>query len=275
MSRARSRLRYELLRRGDLDAPTRARMLELMTLCYDNVDDQRFFADLEQKQHVIVLVDGGGTVQGFSTVRLAEEELEGRRVDILFSGDTVIHPDHWGAKALQRGFIAFAVLHKLRHPLRPLYWLLLSKGYKTYLLLTNNFPHAFPRPGEAPPPSLRALRDRVATSWWGSEYDAAREVLRFAVPRDRVKTGVAPIDAKTRERADVAFFLEKNPGWADGDELVCMTEIDFGLPLRFLWKQLRRRRRAHAPLAHALPSEEGASLPAHAPAPVPVDSRRP
>jgi hypothetical protein len=235
------KLRFEIQRRDALKSEARGRMLELMHLCYENVDDDRFFADLDNKQQVILLLDRQGELQGFSTIRLTEETLEGRRVDILFSGDTVIHPDHWGAKALQAGFVTFALLHKLKHPLRPLYWLLLSKGYKTYLLLTNNFPSAFPRHGAAPPASLRALRDRVATAWWGDEYDPRSEVLRFKEARDRVKHGVAPVDAEDRVRPDIAFFLEKNPGWAQGDELVCFAEIDFGLPVRFSWKQLKRR----------------------------------
>ena len=209
------KLRHRIVKREALDDAARARMLELMQLCYENVEPARFFSDLDNKQHVMLVVDEHGRLQGFSTIRVAEEQLDGRRVDILFSGDTVVHPDCWGAKALQRGFIEFSVRHKLKHPWRPLYWLLLSKGYKTYLLLANNFPHAFPsRASSSSPvaPGLRALRDRIATQWWGADYDAAAEVVRFAVARDRVKTGVAPIDPGTLAAPDVAFFVEKNPG---------------------------------------------------------------
>ena len=162
-----SALRHVLRSRASLSDAEQARMLSLMQLCYDNVDPTRFVADLANKRDVIVLVDGDGTIMGFSTVRIAEEMLEGRRVDILFSGDTVIHPDCWGAKALQWGFLAYTLRHKLRRPWRPLYWLLLSKGYKTYLLLTNNFPTAFPRRGHAAPAPLieigrASCRERVS-----------------------------------------------------------------------------------------------------------------
>lgn len=239
-----SRLRFTLRRRDSLDAAARARMLELMELCYENVDAARFAEDLDAKHHVIMLLDGAGTLQGFSTIRMATETLGGRPVDVLFSGDTVIHPDHWGAKALQRGFIAFALAHKLRHPRRRLFWLLLSKGYKTYLLLTNNFPSAFPRVDVTPPAQLRALRDRIACAWWGHEYDPATELLRFTVPRDHVRTAVAALDPAARRHADVAYFLDKNPRWAQGDELVCLAEIDLLLPWRFFTKDLGRRLRS-------------------------------
>lgn len=254
-----SRLRHRIVRRVDLDEATRARMLELMQLCYDNIDRERFFADLDAKQDVIALVDDAGTLMGFSTVRIAHEQLRGKAVDILFSGDTVIHPDCWGAKALQSGFLAYTVKHKLRRPWRPLYWLLLSKGYKTYLLLANNFPTAFPRRQTAPDrvapaPELVELRDRLASSWWPSEFDAASGIVRFA--RDRVKHGVAPIDPETLAHPDVAFFVEHNPRWADGDELVCFAEIDFALGVRWFAKQLRRafgNSRAIAPVNATTP----------------------
>jgi hypothetical protein len=218
----------------------RARMLELMVHCYDGVDPVRFAADLAGKQHVLLLEDGGGGLQGFSTLRVADESVEGRPVRILFSGDTVIHPDHWGSKALQEGFVAFAMQQKLRQPFTPLYWLLLSKGYRTYLLLTHYFPRGFPRRDREPPPSLRALRDRVATAWWGAQYDAATEVLRFTEARDRVKVGVGTLSDDALEDPDVAFFAARNPGWADGDELVCLAELDAQLPVMLAYRTVRR-----------------------------------
>ena len=240
-----SSLRHTLRARASLTPEERARMLALMQLCYDNVDPARFGADLDNKRDVIVLVDatlpaGPGRIMGFSTVRIAEETLEGRRVDILFSGDTVIHPDCWGTKALQWGFLAYTLRHKLRRLHRPLYWLLLSKGYKTYLLLANNFPTAFPHRAHAAPPALVALRDKVAREWWGEAYDPSTSILSYPDARDRVRSGVAALDAATLAHPDVAFFVEKNPGWSQGDELVCFAEIDFALATRWLRKTARR-----------------------------------
>jgi hypothetical protein len=233
-------LRQSIVARAQLGAQDRERMFALMALCYDNVERERFLADLDHKHSVIVMRDRAGVLQGFSTIRMAQEQLEGRRVKIMFSGDTVIHPDHWGTKALQRGFLSFVMREKLREPRVPLYWLLLSKGYRTYLLLTNNFPVSFPRRDYTPSSALVALRDRVARAWWGDEYDVTTEILRFTTPRDRVKAGVAPVDTALLENADIAFFLTKNPGAPQGDELVCLAEVDFGLPVRFTLKQLGR-----------------------------------
>jgi hypothetical protein len=235
-----SGLRHRVADVPGLSATQRARMLELMVHCYDGVDPARFASDLAGKQQVLLLEDGAGGLQGFSTLRVADESVDGRPVRILFSGDTVIHPDHWGSKALQEGFVAFAMQQKLRRPFTPLYWLLLTKGYKTYLLLTHYFPHGFPRRGLEPPAPLRALRDRVATAWWGTQYDAATEVLRFAESRDRVKVDVAELSEDALRDPDIAFFAARNPGWAEGDELVCLAELDARLPVMLAYRTARR-----------------------------------
>ena len=54
---------------------------------------------------------------------------------------------YWGQKALQRVFTRYVVGVKLRHPLQRVYWFLITKGYKTYLLLSRYFPEYWPRPG--------------------------------------------------------------------------------------------------------------------------------
>ncbi len=233
-------LRHSVVARAQLSAVDRGRMLALMQLCYDDVDAQRFSADLDNKHYVIVVHDSGGALCGFSTVRMTRELLDGRPVQMMFSGDTVLHPDHWGSKIMQRGFVRFVLRAKMRAPTLPLYWLLLSKGYRTYLLLANNFPTALPRHDQSPPPALVELRDRVAFAWWGSQYDASAQVLRYQGAHDRVKQGVAPIDAQLMAHPDIGFFARMNPHHARGDELVCLALIDVWLPARFFVKQLRR-----------------------------------
>lgn len=221
---------------SSLSSAQRRRMLALMHACYEGVDDERFFRDLDAKQFVIVLEDEDQQLQGFSTLLLREELLDGRVVDLVFSGDTVIDPAHWGSKALQTAFGTFCLQRKLLHPRRRLYWLLLSKGFRTYLLAVNYFPRTFPKRGAQPTPSLVAFRDRVATSLWGDAYKPALELLHYDTPRDRVRAPLAPPPLSALQNLDVRFFLERNPHHDDGDELVCLV----GLPLRDLLRALVR-----------------------------------
>jgi hypothetical protein len=177
-----------VVKRTELDDALRREMLALMRVCYEGVSPERFAADLSSKQLVILLfVKGTRRLVGFSTLRIGEERLDGRTVDLAYSGDTVIHPGFWGAKTLQSAFCLCLLRRKLRHPFRPCLWLLLSGGYKTYLMMANHLPCSF--------------------------------------PTRRVRSGVAPIDPETARRPHVAFFIERNPGHAAGDELVCLAEF--------------------------------------------------
>jgi hypothetical protein len=218
------------------------RMLALMHVCYEGVDASRFRADLAEKQDVILLrVRATGELVGFSTIRRSIERFGGRAVEVIFSGDTVLHPDHWGSKALQAAFSRFALARTLLRPWRPLLWFLLSGGYKTYLLMVRNLPRAWPRPGASPPPGWRAFVDAVAARWFAEQYDARRGVVRFAGPHYRVRRGVAPIDDEARRVPEIAFFAEQNPGHVDGDELVCLAELRARDLLLILARVARRR----------------------------------
>jgi hypothetical protein len=127
-----SALKGATVSRESLTEQQRARMLTLMQVCYAGVSAERFTRDLDEKQYVILLSAWRtGELVGFSTLRVAGEWVEGRPVEVVFSGDPVIHPRYWGPKELQVRFGRFMLARKLRHPLRPLLWLLLSAGYKT------------------------------------------------------------------------------------------------------------------------------------------------
>lgn len=239
-----SALKGTIVRREALTESQRAQMLALMQLCYAGVSAERFAKDLAEKQYVILLsVRRTAELVGFSTLRVAEDMLGGRPVEVAFSGDTVIHPDWWGQKELQVQFARFMFSRKLRHPLRPVLWLLLSGGYKTYLLAVNNFPRTLPRHDWEAPPERTAFLQSLASRWFGAQYDAARGTLRFAGTHYRVRDGIAPIDRAARAHPHIAFFAERNPGHVDGEELVCLVEIramDLARAVgRIVWNQLR------------------------------------
>ncbi|GMU02387.1 hypothetical protein KH5H1_65070 [Corallococcus caeni] len=236
-----SAMKGTTVRREELDAGTRARMLALMQCCYVGVSAERFHADLDAKQWVFLLhARRTRELVGFSTVRVAEED----GVEVLYSGDTVIHPDWWGHKTLQVVFGRLLLARKLRRPWRPLYWLLLSGGYKTYLLAVNYFPRTHPRRDWTPPEGRSEFLRGLATRWFGTQYDAAKGTLCFDGEHYRVRDGVSPIDRDAAAHPHIAYFAERNPGHAEGEELVCLVEIrgwDLARALaRSVWGQLRR-----------------------------------
>jgi hypothetical protein len=227
-----------------LDAATRSSLWSLFAAYYEEVTEAAFARDLAEKDGVLVARDATGRVCGFSTFKRYQGHVEGRPYTALFSGDTIMDRDHWGDLSLHRGYFKLWLELKRSAPTVPLYWFLISKGYKTYLLLTRNFPTHYPRWDRPTPPFERALLDQLATRKFGEAYHRDG-VIRLPVCPGRLKPGVAPVDEAAAGDRAVQFFVNRNPGHAGGDELCCLGRIDARFVARagwrtFLYKPLRR-----------------------------------
>jgi hypothetical protein len=216
-------------------------MWRLFERYYADVSRERFEQDLAPKDHVILLRDSGdGSLRGFSTLQTYRRELDGRPVVAVFSGDTVVDASYWGQRALHRAFVAHILRRKLEHPLTPVYWFLITKGYKTYLLLQRNFPVHWPRHDRKTPEWEQRVLDRLATDRFGDAYRPELGVLRFDEACGRLRPEVAPIDEESLRDPAIRFFHERNPGAAEGDELVCLGLVDVAMCLHFLSRQVKR-----------------------------------
>ena len=203
----------------------RRAMYALYERYYEGSSWALFAGDLAGKDRVIVLRDETGTLQGFSTLAIYERTFEGAPVRVLFSGDTVVEESHWGQQALAFAWLRFAGAVKAERPDLPLYWLLISKGHRTYRYLPA-FSRAFhPSPGDTGTDALRPLKDFLARDRFGADYDAATGVVRFPQSRGHLRDPYADVPVAHRRLPEVAFFLASNPGYAQGDELVCVCEL--------------------------------------------------
>jgi hypothetical protein len=216
---------------ADVDAATRDAAYALFSAAYDGADRGRFDRDLAAKQLLILLRERtSGALKGFSSVAL--ESLGGGT--LVFSGDTAIDPEYWGTKQLQREFSRLLLRLKLRRPHRRVYWLLLSKGYKTYLMLVRSCPRSVPRHDRPEAAELRRLLDEATARRFPSQYDPSRGTVRYEPPRERVRAGLAGVDERLLADPHVRFFMERNPRHAEGEELACLAEIGLDVPIRVL-----------------------------------------
>jgi hypothetical protein len=219
-----SELTSQVVARAALPAETTVAMFAIFKTYYEQAELEIFERDLSNKNWVLLLHDRGGTLRGFTTLALYETEFGGRRVSVVYSGDTIIQPEFWGSPELARGWITNVV--KLSAEMaHPLYWLLISSGYKTYRFLPIFFKVYYPSCEQPTPPDVQALIDHLARGRFGAEYDAERGIVRFARGATPLRPGVAEISAERLKDRHIAFFIERNPGHAQGDELVCLTEI--------------------------------------------------
>lgn len=209
---------------ADLPAGRLPEMLDLMDSHYEGVTAAGLRADLAAKDRVILLTQGDALC-GFSTQVQFDHEFRGRRVRVVFSGDTIIDRRHWGSSALALAWGRMMLDLLAREPATELYWLLTSKGYKTYRFLTVFFRRFEPGLGQEPDAAAHALLDDLASARFGPRYDAARGILAADPDAQRLRPGVAELDDRRLRDPQVAFFQQRNPGHAKGDELVCLARF--------------------------------------------------
>jgi hypothetical protein len=214
----RTRLRKDLT-----DADVRA-MYDLYESYYDATSFDLFHADLAAKSHVIELCCDGA-LRGFSTISLLEADIAGERSRAIFSGDTIIDHAFWGEQALVRAFCYFAGQTKLAAPREPLYWLLISKGYRTYRYLSAFAHRYYPNHSTATPEPMRARMEWLARAKFGEYFDAQRGLICFPQSRGHLKAQWAQVREQLHDHPAVRFFLTRNPRYHEGQELVCLTEF--------------------------------------------------
>jgi hypothetical protein len=236
-----AKLRARLWRTSLLTPVVRQEMWQLFERFYTDVRRRQFEADLDGKDDVILLTDReDDSLQGFSTLMRYQTEVEGKRYAIVFSGDTIVAPQYWGQTALQIAFYRYVVATKVEFPKLPVYWFLITKGYRTYLLLSRNFLEYWPRHDRLTPRRMTALLDKLAHDRFGKAWRPELGLLKFDEPHGRLKEEVAPVSDGLLHQPDIRFFLERNPHHGRGDEFCCLGKIDAKFALAYAAKRLRR-----------------------------------
>src|ERR1044071_8223333 len=239
----RQPLKAAIVAAGQLAAEDRARMFELMQITYDAVTEQQFLADLASKDAVILLRDPARVIQGFSTLVSLRVQLAGKTLRGIFSGDTVIAEPFWGQRALGKAFLRYLFIEKLKAPFAPLYWLLISKGYKTYLMMANNFAEHYPRFERSTPARVKLMLDAFYSTLYPDRYDSKTGLIESQTEGSRLKTGVAGIPAALlKSNPKVAFFEQRNPRWSQGAELACIARMTLLMPFQYALKVLMKDR---------------------------------
>jgi hypothetical protein len=211
--------------RAELTPADVAELYALYDCYYAGGGEVVFSEDLAGKSHVIELREGT-TLRGFSTLVTQSFVADGEPGLALFSGDTVIHHEYWGEQGLARAFCRFAGSVKARHATdRPLYWFLISKGYRTYRYLDAFAHRYFPHPGMPTPPLVRRRMEVLAQARFGTSYSRERGLVRFDPPRGYLRPQWCGVRTGLMRHPAVRYFLERNPGFAIGDELVCLVEL--------------------------------------------------
>jgi hypothetical protein len=215
--------------RANLTPAERDRMYALLSTYFTGTSRSRFESDLAEKEAVILLRDGNTEeIQGFSTFMRLAISVDDRDVVAFFSGDTIVAAEYWGESLLSRVWsqtvFAEADLIRAHSPSTQVYWFLICSGYKTFRFLPVFFREFYPNPEGRTPDDVQRVLDALGNVKFGNRYDSAAGVVRLeqATP---LRPGIADVTEYRLCDPLVAFFVERNSGYAQGDELACLTEI--------------------------------------------------
>ena len=214
-------LKYNIIERKYISKETSEKMFFMMKKYYENVSKVKFYSDLEEKEQVIILTCNN-ELRGFSTQRFFEYS---NNTLIAFSGDTIIEKEHRNSTALPIAWIKLMLSVLETNPNKELYWILTSKGYKTYRFLPVFFNDYYPSRERKITNIEKEIIVKFCEKEFPSVFDKKNLLLRADEKSQRLCKGVADVTERRRKNKDIVFFEKKNPDHSKGDELICLARF--------------------------------------------------
>ena len=208
----------------NIENTTRKEMVRLYLTTYDGSDEILFNSDLADKDEAL-LVYAEDRLVGFTTFKVYDRIWDGNPIRVLYSGDTIIDREHWGQQALAFAWIQRMGEIKRLFPERTFYWFLLVKGHRTFKYMPVFGKTFFPHWSEGRS-DLKPLADKLASEKFGSDYNAETGVVEFPISRGHLKPEIANPSPEELAKESVQFFLQRNPSYKRGHELVCICEME-------------------------------------------------
>tara|TARA_Y100000310_G_scaffold78020_1_gene74599 strand:+ start:10231 stop:10953 length:723 start_codon:yes stop_codon:yes gene_type:complete len=219
-----NKLNGKIISRKSLNQENVKEMYSLLTEYFEGQTIYHFRKDLDEKDSVLLLRDVNDKIQGFTTMLFMELEVDSKKVNGIFSGDTIVSKDCRGQGELAKVWSRY-VLDIAEELESPLYWFLISSGPKTYRFFPNLFRSFYPNYKNRTPEFEQKIIDSYAQTKFGSDYNRNTGLISFSNSSERLKQKCAVMSDEELRDPHLKFFSEKNPRYADGLELACLAEI--------------------------------------------------
>ena len=209
---------------SELDKTVRKQVVDLYLDYYAGSSELKVLSDLDSKTEILLLYFKAELV-GFTSLLIYTRKWQGKKIRIVYSGDTVVAREHWGQQALAFTWITRMGEIKSAEPHCPLYWFVIVKGHRTYKYLPTFGKSFYPHWSEARP-DLKKLADALATEKFGEEYNQETGVVEFSRSQGHLRDEIAYPTAEEMSKESVQYFLKANPNYLQGHELVCLCELE-------------------------------------------------
>ncbi len=197
-------------------------MYDLMDKHYQGVVLESFRKDLDAKSKVFLFFKNN-LIQGFTGLHFKSVIFKEKEMLVAYSGDTVLSKTYRGSLSIPVYWGRYML--KLSETEPHLYWLLTSKGFRTYRYLSVFFHHFIPKP-ESLNTDLDELRDWIAKVYFGEDYDHKTGILIRSKNTQTIRdiTGDKKAIASSKDTF-INYFATANPNYHLGHELVCLAHF--------------------------------------------------
>jgi len=216
-------------------------MFEVMDRHFINSDRDTFEEDLADKNWVLLLLEqDSDKIVGFSTQKLFRAEHDNKSSLVVYSGDTIVDKAYWGSMALHKAFgqLMLDIIDKNQG--ETLYWMLISKGLRTYKFLPVFFIEYYPSFEKPTPPQIQSLMHYLGSLKFPTRYNPKTGIIEAPENSQFLDQQFEPHTAVKKPYEK--FYYEKNPGHYKGDELMCLTRFSLDNLTPFIKRVLTRNK---------------------------------
>ncbi len=229
---------------SDLTVSEKSTMFGLLSMEFLGATYIAFANDLKEKDSVALLRDGSisGEIVGFSTLMVLDLPIPGRKVKAVFSGDTTVLPEFRTSRGMGLEVGSYFTKTMKEFPSFEIYYILISKGWRTYKILPFFFKDFSPKHDKPTPVLDKEVMDVFGRSKYPENYSEANGTIMFMGETQRLVPGSVDAIPPCNPDDHIQFFLKRNPTYLSGTELVCVGKVEvqnFATPLLRLLKAFK------------------------------------
>lgn len=166
-----------------------------------------------------------GRIVGYCAVHRFRRRVRGRNVLVL-RAEAGLLPEYRG-RGMTYGFgIVFSIVEKFKHPFTPIYYLGTLVHTSSYHLFCKYFRKIFPSPDTAATEDVESIALELIESFPDPAVEKTDPFIRD-VGWTTIETPQEKELNQRKDRPDVAFFKNRNPGYTLGHGLVVLVPMTF------------------------------------------------
>lgn len=218
----------QLIRKTELLEQDITEMYQLVDSFYDNMNPKEFLRTLAKKDYVFLVRSPYGAIRAFTTIQLFQILGRKPKSQGILLGDIITHQNFAGEKNLI--WEVLVRFEQIPSKYVERYVFLTCRDCWTYHAFQDSFNRFYPSEEQDTPIYIKRILNLFGEYYFNGEYEIANGIIKNRCFPRKMKESRRKMreDAMARDamkKGENAYFLMRNPGFADGDGLICIAEL--------------------------------------------------